>query len=137
MAFLNIHSLYIFFFSTWGVIFFFWKNFYAAAQFTFNSVTVSAESVDGPTPAARVTWSTTAPPECVTSVRVEFRTRSRGPVVTNYTTNDTSGTAVIQTRLRCTTYYYITVEVTGETSDGQRPTRSSRPVKVFVNGGKV
>ena len=92
--------------------------------------------MDGPTPAARVTWNTTAPPECVASVRVEFRTSAQGPVEATYTTNDTSGTAVIQTSLRCDTYY-ITVVVTGEPSDGQRTTRSSRPVKVFVNGGKA
>ena len=108
-----------------------------AAQFSLSTVTVTAESVDDSTPAVRVTWSTTAPPECVASVRVDFRTSSRGTVEATYTTNDTSGTAVIQTGLRCDTYYYITVEVTGEPSDGQRPTRSSRPVKVFVNGGKA
>ena len=110
----------------------------AAAQFTLSTVTVSAESVDGPTPAARVTWSTTAPPECVASVRVEFRAlRQSGLVTPTYTTNDTSGTAVIQTGLRCDTYYYITAVVTAETSDGIHPTLRSRPVQVFVNGGKV
>ena len=101
-------------------------------------VTASAESVDGPTPAARVTWNTTIPPECVASVRVEFRTRSTGPVVATYTTDDTSGTAVVQTGLQCDTYYYITVVVvTGVTSDGIRPTASSNAVQVLVNGGKV
>ena len=71
--------------------------FYAAAHFTLKTVTASAESVDGSTPADRVTWSTTVPPECVASVRVDFRISSHGPVVANYTTNDASGTAVIQT----------------------------------------
>ena len=61
-----------------------------AARFTLKNVTVSAESVDGSTPAARVIWSTTAPPQCVTSVRVEFRTSSRGNAVATYTTTNTS-----------------------------------------------
>ena len=69
--------------------------FYAAAQFLLSTVTVSAESVDAPTPAVRVTWSTTIPPRCVASVRVEFRTGSHaGPVVTTYTTNNTYITKV-------------------------------------------
>ena len=107
----------------------------AAGQFSLSTVNVSIESVDGPTPAVRVTWNTTVPPECVTSVRVEFRNNSRGPVVTTYTTTNTSQTEVIQTGLRCTTYYYITVVVTtGETSDGLRSTRSSRTVQVLVGG---
>jgi len=62
---------------------------------------VNAESVDGSTPAARVTWSTTIPPECVASVKVDFRTVSSGPVVANYTTTNTSQTEFIQTGLRC------------------------------------
>ena len=85
-----------------------------AGQFSLSTVTVSAESVDGPTPVARVTWSTTAPPECVTSVRVDFRTSRFSPVVATYNSTNTSGTAVIQTDLRCGTYYYITVVVTGK-----------------------
>ena len=52
--------------------------------------TVSAESVGGSTSGARVTWSTTVPPECMTSVRVEFRTSRFGPVVAAYTTTNTS-----------------------------------------------
>ena len=88
--------------------------------------------MDGPTPAARVTWSTTVPPQCVASVRVEFRTRSQsGPVVANYTTTNTSQTEFIQTGLQCGTYYYITVVVTGETSGS--PT-ISRLVQVFAGG---
>jgi len=60
---------------------------YTAADFSLRTVTVSAESVDGSTPGARVTWSTAAPPECVASVTVEFRTSSSGSVVRSYTTN--------------------------------------------------
>ena len=79
----------------------------------------------GSTPGARVTWNTTVPPECVTSVTVEFRTSSRGPIVATYTTTNTSQTVVIQTGLQCgASYYYITVVVTGESQDGT--TLSSR-----------
>ena len=74
---------------------------HAAGQFTLSTVTASAESVDGPTPTARVTWNTTVPPECVVSVRVEFRTSSHGPAVATYTTTNTSQTAVIRTGLQC------------------------------------
>ena len=42
---------------------------HSAAQF---SLSTSAESVGGTTPGVRVTWSTTVPPECVKSLRVEF-----------------------------------------------------------------
>ena len=86
---------------------------HAVTQFHYRTVTVSAESVGGTTPGARVTWNTTLPPECVTSVRVEFRTSSHGPVVTNYTTTNTSQTEIIQTGLQCATYYYTRVVVTG------------------------
>ena len=106
---------------------------HTAAQFALSTVTASAESVDGTTPAARVTWSTTIPPQCVASVRVEFRTGSPGPVVASYTTTNTSQTEFIQTDLQCGTSYYITVVVTGAASDGSRPTQSSRQVLV---GGK-
>ena len=112
-------------------------NFHSlvAAQFSLSTVTVSAESVDNSTSAVRVTWSTTAPPECVKSMRVEFRTGSRGSVVTNYTTTNTSQTEFIQTGLRCATNYSITVVVTGVTSIGPHPTRSSR--QVDVKGNKI
>ena len=111
---------------------------HAAAQFTLSTVTASAESVDGPTPTARVTWNTTAPPECVTSVRVEFRTASQsGPLVATNTTTNTSGTVVIQTGLQCATNYYITVGVVQQTSDGLRSTVNSRPVQVFVGGKQI
>ena len=70
---------------------------------------MSAESVVGSTPGVRVTWSTTALPECVVSVRVEFRSSRYGPVVTSYTTTNISGTQVIQSRLQCATEYYVRV----------------------------
>ena len=104
---------------------------YLAGEFSVSfAVTVRAESVDGSTPAARVTWSTTVPPQCVASVRVEFRTSSRGPVVATNTTNSTSQTEFIQTGLRCSTQYYITVVVTGLGN------LNSEQVEVFV-GGKM
>ena len=87
---------------------------HAAVQFHKRYVTVSAESVGGSTPGVRVTWNITLPPECVTSVRVEFRTSRRGPVVATYTTTNTSQTEVIQASLRCSTSYYIRVVVSGE-----------------------
>ena len=110
---------------------------HAAANLTSYTVTVSAESVDGSTPAARVTWSTAVPPECVTSVTVEFRTDRLGEVVANYTNTNTSQTEVIQTGLQCATYYYIRVVATGETSDGERVTQSSNQVQVLVGGKEI
>ena len=86
---------------------------HAVTQFNFFNVTARAESVDGTTPGARVTWNTTVPPECVKSVRVEFKLSSPGPIVANYTTTNTSQTEVIQTGLQCATSYYIRVVVTG------------------------
>ena len=112
---------------------------HAVTQFHFSTVTVSAESVSGSTPGVRVTWNTTVPPDCVTSVRVEFRTTSRGPVVVTYTTTNASQTEIIQTGFRCATYYYITVMVTGELRPPggmtATPTLSSRSeVQIFVGG---
>ena len=106
---------------------------HAAAQFSLFTVTASAESVGGPTPAARVTWNTTIPPECVASVRVEFRTSYFSPVLANYTTTDTSETEVIQTGLQCATNYYIRVVVTGAASDGVNPT-VGRHLHLLVGG---
>ena len=94
-------------------------HLHAAAEFSLHTVIVSAERVDGPTPGARVTWNTTAPPECVASVRVEFRTSSHWSVVRSYTTTNTSGTEVIQTGLQCATTYYIGVVVAGVPSLGR------------------
>ena len=86
---------------------------HAVIQFHFHNLTVSAESVGGSSPGVRVTWNTTVPPQCVTSVRVEFKTSTPGTVVANYTTTNTSQTKVIQTGLQCATSYYIRVVVTG------------------------
>ena len=98
---------------------------------------MSAESVvDGSTPAARVTWHTTVPPQCIASYRAEFRTSSHGPVVANYTTTNVSQTEVIKNGLQCTTYYHINVVVSGETSSGIHVTLSSRQVRVWI-GGKM
>ena len=113
------------------------RSFHAAAQFSVSTFTVSAESVSGSTPGVRVTWSTTVPPECVASVRVEFRTNSRGSVVANYTTTNTSQTEFIQTSLQCATDYYIRVVVTGETSHGQHFRLSSRQVEALVAGKEI
>ena len=113
---------------------------YAVTQFHFSTVTVSAERVGGSTPGARVTWNTTVPPECVTSVRVEFRTSSPGPVVATYTTTNTSQTGVVQTGLQCATSYYIRVVVTGDIRQpgGMTATLMLSPrhpdVQIFVGG---
>ena len=64
----------------------------------------------------------------MTSVRVEFRNESYGPVVATYTITNTLQAEVIQTGLQCATNYYITVVVTGETSD------HGRQVQVVVGG---
>ena len=109
---------------------------HTAAQLILSTVTVSAESVDDSTPGVRVTWNTT-PPECVTSVSVEFRNESYGPVVASNRTTNTSQTVVIQTGLQCATYYYITVVVTGETSDGLHLTVTSRQVQVSLEVRKL
>ena len=87
---------------------------HAAAQFHFSTITLSAESVGGSTPGVRVTWNTTVPPECVTAVRVEFRTSNLGFAEATYTIINTSQTEVIQTGLQCATNYYIRVIVAGE-----------------------
>ena len=76
---------------------------------------MGAESTNDSTPGVRVTWSTTAPPECVASVRVEFRPSEFGAVVTSYTTTNTSVTQVIQSQqLQCVTEYYVRVIVIAE-----------------------
>ena len=92
------------------------------------TVTVSAVREDGPTPGARVTWSTTVPPECVASVTVEF---SSGSVVRSYTTTNTSEAEVLQTGLQCGTTYYIRVVVTGVASLGNL---TSDQVQVYFEG---
>ena len=82
----------------------------AVTDFHFHNVKIlSAKSVGGSTPGVRVTWNTTVPPECVTSMRVEFRNNSLGPVLATYTTTNTSQTEVIQTGLQCAANYYSLV----------------------------
>ena len=108
----------------------------AAARFALSFITVSAESVvESSTPAARVTWRTTIPPQCVASYRVEFRTSSFGPAVANYTTTNASQTEVIKSRLQPDTVYYITVVVVAmEAADGTYPTLMSRQVQLLSAG---
>ena len=107
---------------------------HAASQIVISTVvTASAESVDGRSPTARVTWNTTIPPECVASVRVEFRSSYFSPVLANYTTTNTSETEIIQTGLQCATNYYIRVVLTGATSDGVNPT-VGRHLHLLVGG---
>ena len=110
---------------------------FTAAQFALSTITVSAESVvEGSTPAARVTWSTTVPPECIASVTVEFRTSSFGPAIANYTTTNASQTEAIKSGLQPDTMYYITVMVVArESSGGTQPTLRSRQVQL-LSGGK-
>ena len=99
-------------------------------------VTVSAESVGGSTPGIRVTWSTTIPLECMTTVTVNFRNKSGFLVATNTTTN-TSQTEFIQTGLKCATYT-IRVVVTGETRDlGGEYSYQHGTVQVHVGGKAI
>ena len=107
---------------------------HAAADFAWSTLTVSAERVDASTPGARVTWSTTVPPECVASVRVECRSWRRGSVVRSYTTTNTSETEIILTGLQCGTTYYIRVVVAGVSIFGG--SLQSNQVQVLF-GGKV
>jgi len=94
---------------------------------------VSAEREDGSTPAARVTWNTTVPPECVASVTVKRRTTISGSVFSTYTTTNTSETEDIQTGLQCNTTYYFRVVVSGVHPLG---ILESNEIQVLV-GGKV
>ena len=90
--------------------------------------------MDGSTSGARVTCSTTVPPECVASVTVEFRSSTSRSVVRSYTTTNMSETEVIQTGLQCGTTYNITVRVEGVFSLGRV---SSKPVQLLIDGGEV
>ena len=90
-----------------------------------------AESVGGSNPGARVTWSTTLPPECVTSVRVNFRTATNRKLAANYTTTNTSQTEVIQTGLQCGESYYVRVVVSGE------PTHEGVPLNQFLSSNEL
>ena len=110
--------------------------FHAAAEFSLSTVTVNAEKEDGPVPGARVTWSTTTPSECVTSVQVEFRNSSRGSVEKSCNVTDTSQTEVIQTGLKGNTMYYIRVVVAAGDGEFSLGTLMSEEVQVLT-GGKV
>ena len=90
--------------------------------------------MNGSTPGVRVTWNTTAPPECVASVRVLFRRSALGSVVTSYTTTNTSGTQVIQSPLQCAIPYYVQVFVVGVQRWGGAELQSIQ--KQVVVGGK-
>jgi len=85
----------------------------ASAGFSVHTVAASVERVGVSTPGARVTWKTTAPPECVESVTVKFRTSRSGSVVRSYATTNVSETEVILAGLQCGTSYYIIVVVAG------------------------
>ena len=104
---------------------------HADSQFLSFDFTARAESVGGSTPAVRVTWSTTLPPECVTSVTVVFRTTTNGVLVASYTTTNTSQTEIIQTGLQCGTFYYIRVIVIG------KPRYQGVPLEQFLFGSQV
>ena len=115
-------------------------NVTAATEFSiFSQINASAVSLNGSIPAVRVTWNTTAPPNCVASVRVNFRTSSMGPVVAHYTSTKTSRTAVIQTGLRCGANYYVTVIITGKPRDrvSARLQITISQVRVLAGGKKL
>ena len=99
----------------------------------FSTVTVSAESMNGTTTGVRVTWNTAVPPKCVTSVRVEFRNESYGPVVATYNATNASETEILQTG-QCATEYYISVVLIGELNYGISFTLRSGQVQVIVGG---
>ena len=112
---------------------------HADAQFLSSNLTVRAESVGGSTPGVRVTWSTTIPPECVTSVGVNFRTTPNGVLAATNTTTNASQTEIIQTGLQCATYYSINVVVSGKPRYQGVPLEqflSSNQVQVFIGGKK-
>ena len=86
---------------------------HADAQFRSSNLTVRAESVGGSTPGARITWSTTLPPECVTSVSVNFRNTVNGRLEAINSTTNSSQTEIIQTGfsvLQATTSQWWLVE---------------------------
>ena len=88
----------------------------------------------GSTTGVRVTWSTTAPPECVAAVRVVFRRSAVGSVVTSYTTTNTSGTQVIQSPLQCATDYNVIVFVIGESQRQSGIQLQSNQMQVHFGG---
>ena len=115
---------------------------HADAQFlsSKSNLTVRAESVGGSTPGVRVTWSTTLPPECVTSVRVNFRNTTNGVLAATYTTTNTSQTEVIQTGLLCDASYNTQVVVTGKPTYQGVPHEQmllSDKVQLFTGGKEI
>jgi len=94
---------------------------------------MSAESVDGSTPGARVIWSTTVPLECVASVTVKFISSRTVSGMRSYTTTNTSETEVIETGLQCGTVFTIRVRVTGVPLLDHR-TLANNQVDVTVGG---
>ena len=109
-------------------------------QFVSFNVTAHAESVGGSTPGVRVTWSTTLPTECVTSVRVNFETTPTGGFAAANTTTNTSQTEIIQTGLQCNTPYYIRVLVNGKPRNRGKLVDnflSSNQVQVFIGGKEI
>ena len=112
---------------------------HADAQFRSSNLTVRTESVGGLTPGVRVTWRTTLPPGCVTSVSVNFRATTNGVLVAANTTTNTSQTEVIQTGLQCGTSYNIRVVVSGEPLNQGIPKLQllfSSQVQMFIKGKK-
>ena len=113
---------------------------HADAQFRSSNLAVSAESVGGTTLGARVTWNTTLPPDCVVSVRVNFRATTDRVLVAFNTTTNTSQTEVVQIGFQCGASYYARVVVTGKPRyEGvpQLQLLSSTPVRVFVGGKEL
>ena len=113
---------------------------HADAQFLSSNLTVHAESVSGSTPGARVAWNTTLPPDCVTSVSVNFRTTANGRLEAINSTTNTSQTAVIQNGLQCGASYYVRVVVSGEPRCRGVPLKqflSSHQVQVFIGGKEI
>ena len=110
------------------------------ADAQFRSSAVSAESVGGTTLGARVTWNTTLPPDCVTSVTVNFRATTNGVLVATYTTTNTSQTEIIQTGLQCGTSYNIKVVVSGKPRHQGvlvEQILSSKQVQVLIGGKEI
>ena len=110
---------------------------HADAQFLSSNLTARAESVSDSTPGARVTWSTTLPPECVIVVGVNFRTTTNGVLAATYTTTNTSQTEIIQTGLQCGASYNTQVVVSGKPTYQGVPHEQhllSNQVQVSVGG---
>ena len=113
---------------------------HADAQFLSSILTARAESAGGSTLGVRVTWRTTIPPECVTAVRVNFRTTPNGRLAATNSTTNASQTEIIQTGLQCGTNYYIKVLVSGKPIyQGVSIDQflSSNQVRVFIGGNEI